>query len=526
MIAFNPVLQQILTRRAAVLGGAAAIVALHAPALGQNATPVPVNPDATPGGVLRLGVQGDPVQLDPALEILDATGLVVDFIFEGLLHEGPDLSPQPRIAESWTVSDDALTYTFTLRPNVMFHNGRALVAADVKYSFERLQDPDIASPWAGDAGNMASIDAPDDSTVVITLSAPNASILSILTKRGFSIVPQEVVEEFGDLRQNPVGSGPFSLVEFVPNSHVTLAKNAEYWLEGRPYLDGLEIQVIPDDTARTTALVSGTVDMIEALPAKDYELIDADANLDRVGGESSNLRWFVFNTRIAPWENKEVRRAIAEGIVRQQIIDAAVFGYGQPLLGMYPESFWAGYPHEAPEGDPAAAKVKLDELGLTADVQPGILTWGEYDFLLNTSTVVQEQLRQMGINSELEPVENATYLERYFSGDFDVAVMGAGGYRDPDDYLRTSLMTDGVTNAAGWSSPELDALLQEAVAEPDLEKRRELYIQIQDAIVEEAMWIILYTSESFTGMSTRVAGFEPYLSQSMIGIRDAWLTPQ
>lgn len=484
---------------------------------------MPANPNAIPGGTLKLGVQGDPVDLDPALVILDAAGLVIDFIFEGLVHEGPDLSPEPRLATHWEVSEDALTYTFHLREGVTFHNGRTLVAEDVKYSFERLQDPDLGSPWAGDASKIVSIETPDDATVVIGLASPDASIMSIFTKRGFSIVPREVVDELGDLRQNPVGTGPFAYSEFVPNSHVHLTKNTSYWLEGRPYLDALEIQIIPDDTARTTALVSGTVDMIESLPAKDYEIIDADPNLERVGGESANLRWFVFNVRKAPWDNKEVRRAIADGMVRQQIIDAAVFGHGQALLGMYPESFWAGYPHAAPEGDPEAAGQKLDELGLTKDVTPGILTWGEYDFLLNTSTVVQEQLRLMGITAELEPVENATYLERYFTGDFDVAVMGAGGYRDPDAFLGTSLETDGVTNASGWSSQEMDDLLKAAVEEPDQEKRKELYIQIQDLIVEEAMWICLYTSEAYTGISTRVKGYETYLSQSMWSIVETWL---
>lgn len=518
----NPFLKLMLDRRAAILGGAGAIVAMHTAANAQS-TPEPVNPDAVPGGTLRIGVQGDPVELDPGLVLLDAAGLVIDFAYEGLTHEGPDLSPQPRLATDWTVSDDGLTYIFNLRQGVKFHNGRDFVADDVKYTIDRVMNPDTGSPWQGDASSIDSVEVIDDATVAIHLNRPDVSILSTLTRRGFTIVPQEEVEAHGDLRQVMVGTGPFKFVEFIPNSHLILEKNVDYWLEGRPYLDSVEIQVIPDGTARTTALVSGTVDLIESTPAMDYAIIDADENLARVGGESANLRWIVFNQRREPWDRVEVRQAIAKGIVRQQIIDAAVFGEGEPIIGVYPASFWAGWPEPAPEGDIEAAAAELAELDLPEDLNPGILTWSEYDFLLNTSVVFQEQLLQMGINSELEPVENATYLERHFSGDFDIAVMGAGGYRDPNDFLAQSWSTDGGTNAAGYSNPEMDELLLAAIAETDQEARRELYLQIQELGIHDLPWLMLYTSSTYTSMHAKVQGFQHYLSQSFTSIRDVWI---
>lgn len=522
MAELNPHLHMLLNRRAAVLGGTAAIVAMHTSALAQS-TPQPVDPGAVPGGTLRIGVQGDPVELDPGLVLLDAAGLVIDFVYEGLTHEGPDLSPQPRLATDWTISEDGLVYTFTLRPGVTFHNGRAMVAADVKYTIDRVMHPDTGSPWQGDAASIESVEAPDDATVVINLNRPDVSILSVLGRRGFSIVPQEEVEANGDLRQVMVGTGPFKFVEFVPNSYVNMVKNEDYWLEGRPYLDSVEIQVIPDDTARTTALVSGTVDLIEATPAKDYAIVDADENLDRIGGESANLRWIVFNQRRSPWDRVEVRQAIAKGIIRQQMIDAAVFGQGEPLEGVYPASFWAGWPDPAPEGDIEGAAADLATLELPDDLNPGILTWSEYDFLLNTSVVFQEQLNQMGIKSELEPEENATYLERHFSGDFDIAVMGAGGYRDPNDFLAQSWSSDGQTNAAGYSNPEMDELLLAAIAETDQDARRDLYLQIQELGIKDLPWLMLYTSATYTSMHAKVKGYQHFLSQSLTSVRDVWI---
>lgn len=518
----NPFLEIMLDRRAALLGGAGAIAALHTAANAQS-TPQPVNPDAMPGGTLRIGVQGDPVELDPGLVLLDAAGLVIDFSYEGLTHEGPDLSPQPRLATDWTVSEDGLTYTFNLRQGVTFHNGRAFVADDVKYTIDRIMNPDTGSPWQGDTASIDTVEVVGDTTVALHLNRPDVSILSTLTRRGFVIVPQEEVEANGDLRQVMVGTGPFRFVEFIPNSHVVLEKNVDYWLEGRPYLDGVEIQVIPDGTARTTALVSGTVDLIESTPAKDYSLIDADSNLQRFGGDSANLRWIVFNQRIEPWSRKEVRQAVAKGVVRQQMIDAAVFGEGQPIEGVYPASFWAGWPEPAPEGDIEAAAAELAELDLPADLNPSILSWSEYDFLLNTSLVLQEQLNQMGISSEIDAVENATYLERHFAGDFDIAVMGAGGYRDPNDFLAQAWSTDGVTNAAGYSNPVMDELLLAAVAETDQDARRELYLQIQELGIEDLPWLMLYTSETYTSMHVKVMGYEHYLSQSLTSVREMWI---
>lgn len=523
MTVLHPLFESMITRRAAVLGGVGAVAALQSRAFAQT-TPEPANPDAVRGGTLRLGVQGDPVELDPALVLLDAAGLVIEFVYEGLVHEGPDLLPEPRLATHWDISEDGLTYTFHLREGVTFHNGRALVAADVKYSYERIMEPDTGSPWVGDTASIASIDAPDDSTVVITLNRPDASILSVLTRRGFAVVPQEEVEANGDLRQVMVGTGPFTFVEFIPNAHLILARNENYWLDGRPYLDGLEIEIVPNDTARTTALVSGTVDMIEATPARDYELVDNTDGLTRIGGESTNLRWIVFNQRREPWDRVEVRQAVAKGIVRQDIIDVAVLGHGQPLVGVYPATFWAGWPDPAPAGDPEAAAAELAELGLPDGLKPGILSWAEYDFLLNTSLVVQEQLKQIGIESEIEAEQNATYLERHFTGDYDIAVMGAGGYRDPNDFLFQSFTTDGSTNAAGYSNPKMDELLLAAIAESDTEKRRDLYLQIQELQIEELPWLMLYTSANFTSMNEKVQGFVHYLSGSFDSIREIWFS--
>ena len=484
----------------------------------QEATPVPV-----PGGTLRVGVQGDPTELDPHLTVLAAAGLIIGLVYEGLVEVDPELVPRPALAESWELSADGLTYTFALRQGVAFHNGRPLVASDVVYSFERIRDPETGSPSASYVAGIASMETPDDATVVITLASPDASFLTKLAFWGVSIVPREEVERTGDLTQRMVGTGAFTFTEYVPNTRVVLGRNASYWQEGKPYLDGVELNIVPEDTSRTTALVSSTVDMIEQVPHKDIAILEADDAIVLAGNRTTNLRWLTFNTRKAPFDSVDFRQAVAKAMDRQAIIDVAVFGYGEPLIGLYPEAFWAGYRGEVPPPDIEGAEALLAGVQLPADFRPRLLTWSQYGFLSNTSVVVQEQLRQIGIEADIDAQENAIYIENYFTGNFDIAVMGASGYMDPNEYLEQSFKTDGVNNAAGYSNPELDALLEQGLVETDQAARAEIYQQAQQIVIEDAPWISLYTSDTYEGLRSNVRGFTHMLSGGLTTLRNTWL---
>jgi peptide/nickel transport system substrate-binding protein len=511
-------------RELAIGSGVAALALFGAGSAGAQdaATPAAATPVA--GGVINVGVQGDPTELDPALSNLAATELVADLVYEGLVRIGPDLVPQPALASSWEISDDGLTYTFALRDGVSFHNGRALAADDVVYSIERTMSPDTASPWAPYTARIASVVAPDDRTAVITLNARDASFLAALGRRGLVIVPREAVEAEGGLSQQMVGTGPFTFNEYIPNTSLSFGRNEAYWDAPRPYLDGIELLIIPDDTARTTALVQGAVDLIEAVPHKDIELLE-DTGIQLLGGQTTNLRWLVFNTRREPFDRSEVRRAIAAGIDRQPIIDASVFGYGEPLLGMYPETFWFGYHGDIPAPDPEGAAATLAEIGLPESFKPGLLTWAQYGFLTNTSVVVQEQLRTMGIDSEIDSQENATYIERFYTFDFDIAVMGAAGYVDPNDFIQQNFQSEEANNTSGYANPDMDALIEEGLETQALEARAGIYQEIQQLIIDDAPWVNLYTSTSYEGARERVKGFTHHLSGGLHGLVGTWLEP-
>jgi peptide/nickel transport system substrate-binding protein len=513
----------VVSRRSLLAAGGAAVALSQLPgfALAQNATPEAAEP--VRGGTLKIGVQGDPVGLDPALSILDAADIVFDFVYEGLTRLDPGLEPQPALAESWTVSEDGLTYTFAIRQGVTFHNGRTLEAADIKYSFDRVADPATASPDVTHTENIASIEAPDPATIVITLKSPDASFLTRISRPGLAALPHEEVEKTGDLQLTMVGTGPFVFQDYTPNTSLTFSRNESYWDTGKPYVDALEVSIIPNETARSTALVSGTVDLIEAVPQNTIESMQGNSDLKLAGGLVTNVRWLVFNLRNEPFNNLAFRQAVAKALDRDAIIQTAVFGYGEPLVGLYPPEFWAGYHGDIPAQDIDGAKELLASVTLPEGFKPKLLTWAAYQFLSSTSIVVQEQLKQIGIESEIDPQENATYLDNFFSGNFDIAVMGAAGYVDPDEFLRSMLATGEGTNASAYSNPAYDDLLDQGLVTQDREERAAIYQQAQQIMIDDLPIIPLYISNTYEGLRADVEGFEHSLSGRLGGIRETWL---
>ncbi|MEJ7837591.1 MAG: ABC transporter substrate-binding protein, partial [Thermomicrobiales bacterium] len=358
-----------LTRREAMIRGAA--LGLSAPAMlalsgatasrsafAQDASPVPVS-----GGTLRVGLQADPAQLDPALTSLTAAWHVIEHVYEALLSYDAGLNPVPQLAETYDISDDGTVYTFNLRQGVTWHNGRPFVAADVKYSVERILNPALDSPHSAAYASVATVEAPDDATVVFTLSTADASFLSKIMGNAGYIVAQEEVEANGDLNQVMIGTGPFTFVDYTPNTEVNLIKNDAYWEAGKPYLDGIQFLIASDDTSRTTALTSGTVDFIEYAPVKDLPIFESDATLVVAGDQNTNIRYLGINVTREPLNIPEVRQAISMAIDRGPMIESAVFGAGTATASIFPPTYWAGGEYPVAAQDIEGAKALLATAG-------------------------------------------------------------------------------------------------------------------------------------------------------------------
>ena len=507
----------------AVVGGgfAQSVMAQATPAASPVANSAP-DPNAKSGGTLKVGLQADPAELDPGLTQLTAAWHVIEHVYEGLVAVSPSLEPVPALAESWEISADGITYTFHLRTGVKFHNGREFVADDVKYSFERVIDPATASPNASEFASVSKIEVADPATVVITLKTADSSFMAKIMGNAAMIVPKEEVEKTGDLMQTMVGTGPFKFVEYIPNSSVKLEKNADYWLEGRPYLDGLELQVITEATSRTAALVQGSVDFIEYAPVQDIPTFKKNDALVVTGDQNTNIRYAALNISRTPFDKLEVRQAISMVVDRKPIIDAAVFGYGTATNVIFPETYWAGIKSEIPAVDVEGAKALLEKAGV-AGFKCKIQSWASYAFLSNAAVVMQEQLKQIGIEAELDLQENATYLDNYFKGEYDISVTGTSAYVDPNDVLFANFGTGESNNGMKYSNPEVDKLLADGIAETEQSKRAEIYGQLQEILLKDLPWINLFIANQYEAMKSTVKGYIHIPTGTNSSIREVWL---
>jgi peptide/nickel transport system substrate-binding protein len=478
-----------------------------------------------PGGVLKVGMQSDPGGLDAVLAPATALWHVVEHIYNKLTVIQPDLSVALELAESLDISEDGLTYTFKLHPGITFHNGREMVADDVVYSLKRLADPVTASPSVDYVASMADITAPDPSTVVITLKAPDASFLSSIANIACAVVPKEVVEENGDLSQVAVGTGPFVFKEYVPNTSVTLEKNPSYWEEGLPYVDGLELIIASEDTARTTAVVSGTVDMIEYAPLRDIELLQKESSIVLAGDSNVNIRFLAFNLTREPFNNVQVRKAISMVIDREAVLGPAVFGHGTPVLTIWPPDHWAALPGEIPPPDIEGAKALMAEAGLADGFKTTLTSWSEYSFLSAPALVIQEQLKQIGIEAEMVLLDTGTMIQDVHTPgkeNYDMAVTGTSGHIDPHELI-TNFQTGAGGNTWGYSNPKVDDLISQAYVLTDQAARAELYHQIQEILLEDLPWVNLFVANQYEAMKDYVKDYSHIPNGSNVSIKRVWL---
>jgi len=518
-----------LDRRQLVAGAAG--LGLAAPFLGHGtgaiAAPARQEGTPTPGGILKVGLQADPTALDPHKQSLTAIWHVIEHIYNGLTRiTTPDLTIEPSLAEGWEISEDGLSYMFVLRDGVTFHDGTPLKASDVKFTFERLVDPATASTSASELASMKSIEVNDDRTVVITLTAPDAAFLTTLAQPALVIYSEAFVRaNNNDISQVAMGTGPFKFVEYVPNTRIVLEKNPDYWEEGLPYLDGIEMTIAADDTSRTAAIVSGAVDFIEYVPLRDVDSLQQDPNLALAGETNNNIRFIGFNLTKEPFDDPLVRQAIAAVVDREAMLGPTVFGHGTPVEALFPATFWAALPQEAQPPDIERAKALMEEAGHADGFSTTITSWSQYSFLSNAAVVLQEQLRQIGIEAELNLVENATMFDQVYSDNrtFDIAVTGESAFVDPNTLILPNFKTGESSNFTSYSNEDVDALIEQGIATTDQEERTTIYQELQKILLEDLPWINLFVANQYEAMKANVKGYVHIPTGSNISFRTTWL---
>jgi len=551
-----------MMKRAAALGlsasavstlsmAAVAVPGVASVASAQEATPAPVA-----GGTLRMGMQADPTQFDP--QSLSATAIwrAIENMYDNLTRIKPDLTIEPSLAESWDISEDGTVYTFHIRQGVTFHDGSPLTADDVAFTYTRLLDPATASQStaslisikgaqalasAGAAGggtptpadSQAAIDAAkaalgikviDPNTLEITLEAPDASFLTSISDGSTLIYSKAFVEaNNNDVTQVINGTGPFKLDEYIPNTSIKASRFDGYWEQGLPYFDGLEMTIAAEDTARTGLIVQGGADYIEYAPLRDVDTLMQNPDIKMYGESNTNIRLLGFNLTREPFNKLEVRQAIAKVVDRQPMIESCVFGHGTAVATVFPPDFWAALDVQPEAPDIEGAKQLMATAGYADGFKTTMTSWSEYSFLSNAAIVLQEQLKQIGIEAEMVLLDAGTMIQTvYITKDFDMAVTGTSGYVDPHGVMVENFLTGSSGNFVGYSNSQVDELIKQGQVESDTEKRADIYRQIQQVLIQDLPWVDFFVQNQFEALKKNIYGFEHIPTGSSIKLRRSY----
>ena len=505
-------------RKPAIWGIALALVALMVSTAAWAAGP-------RYGGTLSYGIAASTVTVgvDPHVIQGDRTGWVLGQVCEGLLNYDQGLNPVPWLAKSWTISGDGLTYTFMLQQGVKFHNGREMTAADVKFSLERILDPNTGSRRRKNLSIIKGIAVLDTYRVAITLKSPFSPFLTYLVGVYAAIIPPESVAADGKIT-HPQGTGPFTFVEWVKNDRLVVKKFGDYWIKGLPYLDEIVFKPLPDDAVRLTALRTAQVAVTHSLPEKLLPKLSKSKDKAFVLSINPGVSWrmLIMNTRKPPLDNVTLRQAVEAAVDREEVMLATTWGFGGVANQIWGEdSFWRMPGTVRKNADPEKAKALLAQAGytqgidLTLEVKPAYLPYAE---------VVQDQLKRVGIRCELKPIDWAALKPRMKKYNYHLAVSGAGWYSDPDARYGRFYSKDGPANyfAGGYTHARIEALLQQGRVITDPAQRRELYQEVYAIANQEHPIVMLCMLPMTHAWLPQVQNFK-FSKQGDLALKDGGL---
>ena len=489
-----------------------------APAAGEAAAP-------TAGGVLIAARAADGKGLDPHLQTAFASHRMLEHIYEPLLGLDADMNVIPRLAKSWAWSEDGLTLTLEIQEGVVFHDGTPMTSADVKASFERILNEETGAAARSFFTAIDTIDAPDDMTVVFNLSAPNAAILAAMTTPNGAILSKAWLEAGGDPAVETNGTGPFKLADWDPDNVLTLTANEQYWVPDRPYLDGIEFRTIPDESSILAGLRAGEIDWALINDPRVATVAEGSQGLNIMRAPALAYHVLQLNASRPQFQDVRVRQAISCAIDRQEVLDTAALGEGE----VTPPATAPFYRAPLDEltcytKDLDKARALLEEAGVSDLTFTIIAASAEPPTALAEAQSIQAQLAELGINVEIESLELGVYVDRWLAADFDAAVALNGGNPDPDNmFYRYWHSTGNLNKVAAYSSPEIDALLDQARSVVDVEERKVLYDEIQQLLADAAPWVWLYVGYEYRVMQPDVMGYVPLSNGATVYLRDTYL---
>jgi len=476
--------------------------------------------------VIAMGA--DSTGLDPETVMNNESGFVMAAIYNNLVeYKSGSTDVGPGLADKWDISKDGLTYTFHLHPGVKFHDGTPCNAEAVVQWLDRLLNKSNPNFYANKPGVDSYVDftfhgvdsykKTDDLTVVIHMTKPNAEFLNSLAMVWTGVTSPAAVAKYGkEYYKHPVGTGPFKFVEWVPNDHVTLEANNDFWKPSKPKLSKLIYRVIPESAVRVMELTKGTVDVLADVSPTDSKILAANKNVHLIIEPGLMVSGVSMPTQTKPFNDVRVRQALNYAIDKESLNKYLFKGLATTMNSPLPPSQWGhdktlpGYAY-----NPEKAKQLLAAAGYPNGFNATIYCYPNprgYNPVggATLAQAIQSDLKKVGVNITLQQLEWGAYLAKVRTREFsDMCMSGwSGDNGDPDNFIgalwETSQIPSG--NQCHYSNKDFDALVAQAVAQPDHNQRVILYNKAQKMLMDEAPWIFLNYTATIRATSAKVKG--------------------
>jgi peptide/nickel transport system substrate-binding protein len=441
-------------------------------------------------------------------------------LYDSVARWNVDGTILPALGLGWATTTYDRVLDITLRPDAFFQDGKPLTADDVRWTLERVRFGGASMPESWRLEHVWRIQTLDARTVRITLEAPDASLVSSLAAPSLGVLSETV--EPSNVRG---GTGPFML-SFRSEKLVTLGRDPLFWQIGRPNFRALRIRPIQDDTERSTALVTGTVDLMPNAPLLDIPMLQADPSVRLVGGPSTHLCLLHVNLRAPALQDVSLRQLLSTAIDRGRLVKVAAAGQADATGLLFPQDSWVGGDvDDVDEEPPDAIRDGLAALGIRTDLRLRLITNNADATLANTAIVLQEQLAYCGIALSVALLEDDELEEAIRFGNYDLLVGYTRPWRDPHELVRPLLASDGHANHSGYSSPDVDGMIRGATLVADREIRHERYIWLQEHILVDVPVIVLFRPYYFDAMTARLADYAALQPVTARGLLPATLEP-
>ncbi|HPQ60238.1 MAG TPA: peptide-binding protein, partial [Syntrophales bacterium] len=495
----------------------------------KDGTPQAASP-AVPacGDLLIEGSIGDASNLIPILSSDSASHGISGLVFNGLVKYDKNLNLTGDLAESWDISPDGLVITFHLRKGVRWHDGEPFTAHDVLYTYRVTIDPNTPTAYSGDFLMVKKAEVPDSHTFRVFYEKPFAPALA---SWGAAILPRHLLEgrdiTKSPLTRHPVGTGPFRFREWVTGEKIVLAYNPDYF-EGRPYIDGYIMRVIPDMSTMFLELRAGGIDQMNLTPlqyTRQTENALFKKKYNKYRYLSFSYTYLGYNLQNPLFQDRRVRQAISYAVNKEEIIEGVLLGLGQAATGPFKPGTWAYNPHvRRYPYDPGKARLLLSEAGwrdtdgdgrIDRDGRPftfEIVTNQGNEVRAKCAEIIQRRLADLGMEVKIRVIEWAAFINDFINkGRFDATILGWTITMDPDPYdvWHSSKTKPGELNFISYRNPEVDGLLEKGRSTFDQGERKKYYDRFQEILAEDQPYTFLYVPDALPIVSSRFRGIEP-----------------